>query len=212
MPPKVIEQLFLSTDDLALNVSTKDKSLPAGRVYDAALNRAAATSEYSWLATLCPREPMRDAEYLTAEKFYTLSIVVMHRRDRAWFAPTSSSTNSIPQGERLLQVSPIGGNFVGGAGGRVTFGASQGVEDRIDVGDWVMLSRYMSNGTNLAVVCRWYRVIGRDAESQVDDATGTWTRNVTLDGPDWTFDATLPTQATMVGNVVSVFERVIEVQ
>ncbi len=220
MPAKLVQQLFSSVDDLATTLP-EDKTLPALRVFDATASRPQSKAEFSWLATLTPSEFIGSGvpNYLVPESYYTLSIVVMHRRDRAWFRPIDATENGIPQGERLFGVSPLSGNFVGGDGGRVEIATNISTDDEIGIGDWLMLSRFQFSETIppiRGVAARWYRVIGVDGDATPVDLNNDgnfdiWTRNVVLDGPDWVFANDLPTQATYLSNVVTVFERVIPV-
>ena len=213
-----VNRLFLSFDDQVVSIANvddptttvdeRDPTAPATRRLTADGNQFASKGEYSWFATLCPREllPMEGSK---SENLYTMSLVVTKRRDRMFFKPMSSGTESVPAGERIADVAATA-NFQGGSGGRVVLSGSLGVNNKLGTGDWVMLSRYQS--ATGSVVLRWFRVIGLDANPTEDKATGIWTRSVSLDGPDWIFDATFPTQATLVSNVVTVFERVVAVQ
>ncbi len=218
MPAKVVQRLFMSLDDLSIT-KPKDKSLPPQRVGEQALpnvvGRGLTQANYSWLATLSPREfGFGEMPLAVSEQYYTLSIVVMRRRDRSWFQPTSPDKNSIPQGERLLGVFPQSGNFIGGDGGQILVTASTGLSNTIRIGDWLMLSRFQSAGTARGVICRWYRVIGVDADPTLSGGppATNWSRSLVLEGPDWVFDNALPTQATLLSNVVTVLERVIPVE
>lgn len=106
-------------------------------------------------------------------------------------------------------------------------------EIKIKVGSWVMLSRrfYFSSTVNAAHdrarskdIFKWYRVAGVGANpeiiSQVDAYGNTmtekvWRQRVQLVGPDWMFrdlsdGLKLPTTATYVPNVVSVYERIVQ--
>lgn len=218
MPAKVVQTLFNSLDDIAMT-KPKDRSLPPLRISESlsatAVGRGASNGRYSWLATLCPREfGLGEGSSALQEEFYTLSIVVMRGRDRAWFAPTGDDKNAIPQGERLLGVTPLSGDFIRGDGGRVTVNASTGIDDNIRVGDWMMFSRYQNAGVDRGVVCRWYRVVGVDPDTTFSGGSPptNWGRNVVLEGPDWVFNSDLPTQATLLTNAVTVFERIIQVE
>ena len=224
---KQIEQQFLSSDDLAMDLDDDDPSIPGTRIYTSGGSKALARGEYSWFATLSPRDFTSseitrlegaanlaeiNAVLLNQEELYTLSIVICHRRDRA-FIPNSAGAP--PQGERLAAVSAASA-FAGGAGGRITLSTTTAFDDSISAGDWVMLCRHQSlgagtfSGTLVGTICRWYRVIGTDAEPIIDTASNTWTRDVILEGPDWVFGTN--TQAVLVSNVVSVIERVIYVE
>ncbi len=215
-----INRMFLSFDDQVVTVANvddpstsvdeRDPTAPATRRLVANGGQFASTGEYSWFATLCPRELLL-GETAKQEYLYTMSLVVTKRRDRVFFKPSTSGVENIPGGERIAYVSGPGGaslpgNFQGGSGGRVQLSASINTSSKLGSGDWVMLSRFQPGSG--AVVVRWYRVIGVDAKAT--ETAATWSREVALDGPDWVFDAT--TQATLVSNVVTVFERVVEIQ
>ncbi len=221
-----VNRLFLSNDDQVVSVANVDdptttvderdrdappsRRLATGNEPKDFLNKFASTGEYSWFATLCPRE-LLSMETAKQEYLYTMSLVVVKHRDRVFFKPTTFGADNIPNSERIAYVSGPGGfalptNFQGGSGGRVQLSASLNTSSKLSTGDWIMLSKYQPIGNS--VVVRWYRVIGLDAKPT--EAGTTWSREVSLDGPDWIFDAT--TQATLVHNVVTVFERVVEVQ
>ena len=226
LPALVANRQFQFLDDLAITADSSDKTLPPERVFRffdigataPALGQGLANGEYSWFATLCPREiTSKYDETGTSfpESMFTLSVVVCKRRDRAFYVPGSSQQG--PQGERVTTVISTG-NFKGGSGGRVILSAAHDpldptvdVSDSLRAGDWVMLCKEQSIASGgLMTICRWYRVLTVDAESTIDTATSTWKRNVVLDGPDWVFD-TFPTQATLVSGVVTVVERVVPV-
>ena len=219
MSESLVEQLFQSHDDLGPVQDEEDKTLAAIRFIGAGGGKLLSKGEYNWFATLSPREFASSLEFgnSSQEKLYTLDVVVMHRRDRQFFIPASGGVENIPQGERLLAVTPpfVSGSatnylpFTGGSGGRVVMSASIEVSDKIHIGDWVMLARHQDATVSRSTVVRWYRVIGLDAEPTLTAAT--WSRNVILDGPDWVFSGANPTQATLVSNVVTVLERVIPV-
>ncbi len=215
LPANVVDRIFRSLDDLVVEADPADKSLPATRLF---VNSAIAKGEFSWFATLSPRE-FSAPEILNGptnafgESYFTLAIVVLHRRDRLFFVPLTTATGpeEMPQGERVCSVSAPA-PFVGGSGGRVQLSANNDISNKIKLGDWVMLARHQSSLAGRSVVVRWYRVIGMDAEPEI--GTVGWTRNVVLDGPDWDFSAPTPfqeTQATLVSNVVTVLERVVPV-
>lgn len=213
IPAKVAEQLFRSLDDLSME-RPEDATLPPFRRFDGTGSRAYTKTEFSWLATLVPNEVSSGG----AADYYTLSIVVMHRRDRSWFpatAPVSADDrNSAPQGERLLGVIIDGSIPSFTQGGRITVTAGQPVEEEIEVGDWLMLSKRLGTDDSAGMVARWYRVIGAERDPViVPDSSGAtrWQRDLVLEGPDWIFDGANPTQATFLSNVVTVFERVIPV-
>jgi hypothetical protein len=77
-------------------------------------------------------------------------------------------------------------------------------------GDWVMLAVPPAVGSYF----RWYRVVDADAENDV--SSGTPTRVITLDGPDWPYDSTNPPHFTpmviMPTGVVAVYERSVRME
>lgn len=229
---RVVQQLFASGDDLAVDTEASDLSIaPTRNRGDVAntLLRMNSKGEYSWLATISPTDTLTSTDTVESA---LLSLVVIHKRDLVFFDPTSPPTRSgppdiegKPQGERMFRVVPQYDStstpvpFRGGHGGTVTLVASDGVSSRIHVGDWVMLAK---NRTATQSVFRWFRVIATEGEAEYGkinqfDPTATatsapddvWARKVVLDGPDWSFDATSPTLATYIPGTVAVYERMI---
>src|SRR5690606_8878425 len=110
--------------------------------------QALSNGEYSWFATLCPREITSrndNSDISYPETMYTLSVVVCKRRDRAFYVPSSGQQG--PQGERVVAVTSTG-DFKGGSGGRVVLSAAHDpfdpeldVSDSLRAGDWVMLCK-----------------------------------------------------------------------
>ncbi len=103
-------------------------------------------------------------------------VVVVHNRElniidpaaiasKVRVAGDSARVEEKPQGERLMWVEPISGDFIGGNGGRVRLIGNDGTDDNIRNGDWVMLSRtYAAAAAGGATVrpftaFRWYRII-----------------------------------------------------
>jgi Tfp pilus assembly protein PilV len=211
---KQIEQIFLSQDDLVVTADEDDKTIPVTRLFNDAGGRS--RGEYSWFVTLCPRElTLEEPMDLSApEDYYTLSLVVCHRRDVAVDASVGT-----PQGERLLVVrSPSNPDaqpdpFLGGAGGRVEVAASTAIDDGLQSGAWMMLLRHQETGSaERTTIARWYRVIAREREATENFSNNTWSRTVVLDGPDWAFDPNHPTQAVLVPSAVTVLERVVRIR
>ncbi len=222
---------FQLLDDLAITTDDDDKTLPAERVLSFLSGGVAAqglsNGEYSWFATLCPREVSSSIEVpntISPENLFTLSIVVCKRRDRAFFVPASGMQG--PLGERVVAVTPPYDavtntiiQFKGGSGGRVILSAARDpndpaldISESLRAGDWVMLCKESSlGGGGLMTICRWYRVLTLDIETDIS-AGSNWKRSVILDGPDWVFDTTYPTQATLVNGVITVVERVISIR
>lgn len=222
LPALIANRQFQFQDDLAITADDSDKTLPPERVYreissSGAVGQGLSNGEYSWFATLCPREITSKYDNTSIgypETLYTLSVVVCKRRDRAFYVPASGQQG--PLGERVVTVISTG-NFKGGSGGRVVLTAAHDpldpdldISDSLRAGDWVMLCKEQAIASGgLLTICRWYRVLAVDAESTINGAA--WERNVVLDGPDWVFDNNFPTQATLVSGVVTVVERVVPV-
>ncbi len=253
---KFVEQVFASQDDLAITLDIGDASIapvrtatfyetPSATATQLPIARSAAQTKYSWIATLSPNETFN----LDPVDFGTLSLVVIHNRDRMFFNPRTSTPlqrtgeptpEDKPQGERLVWVVPLSGNFNGGTGGRVRLICSDGVNDKVRIGDWIMLGKYASvNTTHAHPVFRWYRIAACDqveyADSTSDYAASllsglssdpfgndppstdnVWFRDVVLDGPDWDFSLNAssgfptPTTGTIVTGAVTVIERIVE--
>lgn len=210
-------QLAERVDDLRIE-RPEDRTLPALIKGSSATSATAglpygarfASGEYSWMATVVP-EP--------TSGYATLSVVTLRNRDRQFDFPDvgEESPDANAQSERLTAVQTNIG-FNGGAGGTVTIRGSLNVSPRVEVGNWVMMSsflvgiaspsyQYQSYYSPTAVpnqfpIHRWYRVAAVDAEPTINYSTGTWTRALHLDGPDWQFDAR--TYLTIVDGAVSV--------
>lgn len=176
-----LEQKFLSTDDLAitldvpaLGIDDKDETIPPMRVGQSN-SRFASTNHYSWFATMSPAEPI-PALSTDVTNFYTVSLAVVHNRELAVYDPAISAqrtgatdlprVDEKPQGERLMWVEPLSGDFIGGNGGRVRLIGNDGTDDDIKSGDWVMLGRTYAATVSTAppgirpfTVFRWYRII-----------------------------------------------------
>lgn len=187
LPSRMLEQVFFSQDDLSVVVEDTDQSVAPARgisFYSSStstplpLGRYAGESQYSWLATLSPTEPRRRETEST--NLYTLSLVVMKKRDRMIYDPNASTPRAIgspaksddnPQGERMAWVYPLSGDFVGGTGGRVRLISSDGADSRVHVGDWIMLAKYYdfqfvptTPSYRPCSVFRWFRVVSVEDE------------------------------------------------
>jgi type II secretory pathway pseudopilin PulG len=200
--------------DRTLNATVKVVEATAGGM---AYGKRLATGEYSWFATLSPKTVN------PGERFGILSVVVVRNRDRVFSFPQNVLAAEFnANAERVALVTQWSG-FRGGSGGTVTLTSSSSVKASMPPNTWVMLSR----GVGAGAVHRWYRVVGTDGEPEFGLASSfgltayapsdppVWSRNVLLDGSDWSF-ATVPlppinqaTHATIVEGVVSVTERIV---
>lgn len=180
----------------------KDRTLPAIISGERATEVAGSTNygtrfgkgDYSWIATVVPEQ---------TRGYATLSVVIIRNRLRDFDIPTSFPA-TIPErnasAERLATVTSATG-FVGGAGGMVTITSSLNTVLRMLPGHWVMLSSF--TGSQLPVH-RWYRIASLGGDAVKNEATGIWSREMQLDGADWEFSPTVPTQMTIVDGAVSV--------
>lgn len=222
IPQSMARELFQSTDDLAMVKDDSDKTIPASRSFSftAGLggtggpNKQSLEGDYSWLATLSPEF---DSSPSAATNDYVLSIVIMRKRDlgfpSAATPPAVGSETSKPQGERLVWVYPLSGDFVAGNSGRARLIANSATNDQVQIGDWIMLGKHFAvhevppippaTQTGYSVF-RWFRIIAADPEPRrasladvVPDTTGAdpfggsgtevWARDVVLEGTDWSF-------------------------
>ncbi len=251
------QNLFTANDDFSTYVDEKQSDVPAIRLFSTlaapatGFAKAVSDRKYSWMATLTPREPLPSAitsmTVSEVETDYSLSIVIFEGRDLSWIDPagvtlgntTPGIAENKPAGERLVWVYPLSGDFIGGNGGRVRLITNEAVDDRLSIGDWIMLGKHYAvdpgNPLNRFAYFRWYRIVAVDAEAQrgrlaidrdgdgvgeiVDaqedpwgNAAGTqvWSRDVVLEGPDWSFGgpmSRLPTTGTLMKNVITVIDR-----
>jgi len=234
-PPMVLsqaQQVFMSQDDLVFDLPDDRTGRPVQN-FSTDETKRQTNGDYSWMATLVPREGNQTTD------LYLLSIVVFHRRDMSMTLDYNS--NDEPDPERQVKVVQFYGRGVGGGdvqlgaddeknlslkagnwlmlSGRFRVGVDENDED----GD--------GNTTeNLyAYMFRWYRVASTDDVQFDSTATLPYTCNVTLQGRDWTRSdwfvlgaqdrrrtttpsSTNPTYATLVSNVVAVYEREISME
>ncbi|WP_164103373.1 type IV pilus modification PilV family protein [Candidatus Laterigemmans baculatus] len=206
-------------DDLSV-FQTDDKSLDVVPLFTQALPGSPATGQvtvsgrFSWMATVNP---------IPDTPFASVSTVIFRNRDRSFYTPPASlgpvtQARDNAAGERIAWVSAASG-FQGGAGGTVTIAAARNTPSDVKVNDWVMLSRVDSGNP----MHRWYRVIAtidEATEATISDPHGgasrdVWTRQLMLDGPDWTFDSAAgvadDTVMTLVDDVVAVTEHTIRI-
>ena len=233
------QMIFTSNDDFSAFVDEKQNEIPAVRLFTStgttvpSFAKAISDRKYSWIATLSPR----DTTSLTAvQKDYTLSLAIFNGRDLSWVNSSDVAPGSVenkPSGERLTWVVPLSGAFIGGNGGRVRLISTGSSDDRLTIGDWIMLGRHEwlpAAPLNRASVFGWYRIVAMDAESRRGplnvvnapmpgdpyDAAGAadvWARDVVLEGPDWQFASGSiavnfgPTTGTLMKNVITVIDR-----
>ncbi len=231
---KVVETIFGSMDGLIEDESIDpnletlspafanidSKNAPVRRLFtgtgtDPALAgtsaiKAQMDGRYTWMATVVPFEPGG-----TITESALVSFLILSRHDH------TINVGAVPNkfGERVTRVTPLSGNFFGGAGGRVRLTCSAEVDDSLEIGSWIMLGRFIRTtvGGPYLPFFRWYRIIGLDAEAQFSGTV--WNREVVLDGPDFAFeelmaspDSQMSTYGTLVGGVITVIERQVKLQ
>ncbi len=240
---KYVEMLFTANDDFATFADETQRDLPATRLFANATNtplpiagKAISGREFSWMATMTPREPQAVTPATTSDvqSEYSVSLVVFRSRDMSWVTPTDISPGTVenkPAGERLVWVYPLSGNFERGSGGRVRLISNAAVNDSVHVGDWIMLGKHFLIDTsaplNRYAYFRWYRIVAVDADARLGTlgtfvaggdpygaAMGSevWVRDVAVEGPDWDFTSpiagiTTPTTGTLMKNVITVIDR-----
>ncbi len=230
IPQLLARELFQSTDGLAMLTDDTDKTIPASRSFsftsglDGTIgpNKQSRVGDYSWFATLSPEF---SATPTIATDDYVLSLIILGKRDLGFASEESplrvGSESSRPQGERVVWVHPLSGNFVGGNSGRVRLIGNSAMNDQVQIGNWIMLSKHVAfaDATTGYSVFRWFRVIQADAEPRRGllanllpagtDPFGNsgdeevWSRDVVLEGPDWAFFYDNPADPTRAPSQVA---------
>ncbi|WP_417732943.1 type IV pilus modification PilV family protein [Rosistilla oblonga] len=217
------QRLIQDSDDL-LTIQTEDDTLPVAQMvrstfadvdvsYTMDPAQRATDGRYTWFATIRP----------TSFSSGVVSVAVMYNRKRSFELPLSTEpidsedpVKANNAGERVTWVETGPGliDFRGGGGGSIRIVGSQAVSSQLFEGDWVVLIRSVGG----SVVHAWYRVLYADQDVELDDsypdpnsgdARQVWIRNITLDGPDWSFvnapgSVADDTLAVIVSDVVAV--------
>lgn len=154
------------------------------------LSRPLLNNRYTWKATVVPTEPIpsdiagtnADLYAETPAKNALVSFLVLHRHNSdyvpydpadATIVPLPGSTEDKPKGERMVRVYPLSGNFTGGAGGRVRIIGNANVDNKIEIGDWILLGRdyLVDSSSRKYSYFRWFRIIGVSPETKEGDLT-----------------------------------------
>lgn len=193
--------IFRSHDDLSLNVSESDRTLPPTQVWSRANDNSTQTrrqsrANMSWMLTAFPNMGKGvDRTY----DLWTISIAVFNNRvlDTALKSEFTANVTSMP-----------GGGVTGGdieiAFDTSVYTADEIAEAKTPENSWLMLSGQVtandSSGNPRQVnVFQWYRVLASDNASASE-------RFVTLAGPDWPATAS-NIQATIIPTTVAVFQK-----
>ncbi len=215
--------VFSSGDDLVFDLPDDLSALPIQN-FSSNVTKRQSEGQFSWIATLTPKQDtLIDGSTLAQNTdLYLLSIVVFHRRDTSMTMQNGDPLEEGPDNERLVEVASFDG--AGYAGGDVLLrtisrttpinGTAQHYAQDLEVreGQWVMLSAKVTTAAYPLHFFRWYRVVSADGGI---DGNGPYTRNVTLQGPDWNVIAATPntlTQCTLLNNVVAVYEKTIRLE
>ncbi len=219
-------EIFSSQDDLVFDLPD-DPTFPPLQNFSDLQTRRQAMGRFSWLATLTPKQHLQaiwDDGTTDYGDSYILSIVVFHDRDMSMNVEDPDPENTLwetygPANERVLNVPLF--DSIGFAGGEVVLQTrpNRPVQD-LDIrsGNWVMLSTRIPTSPEPLHFFRWFRVVAADAGVDEGDPSE---RNVTLHGSDWDLfvalvdqfpDADLRTQATVLNNVVAVYEKTVRLE
>lgn len=230
------DEIFQAQDALGFEL-LDDETLPPVQNYGTGLKRQSA-GELSWMATLAPKLDFSGS----FKDLYTLSIVVFRDRDASMTmfedldADGAVDTGEPSTGnERVTWILANQFHSGGFGGGDLTMEALTEEDLELRTGDWVMLMRNL-RGT--ALFLKWYRVVEAGDPRLIDRSIpadqyrpGEWEVDVTLLGADWPApDPSLPgasfpdnvvdknsqrvavTWATLVKNVVAVYEKTIRLE
>ncbi len=195
------DQIFIANDDLVFG-KPEEKTLPPNQEFGDGYRRQMEGS-FSWFATVAPKY-VASGSFSEFKSLYILSVVVFHKRD--------ASYQLINANERMVGVTFNGGGF---GGGEVTFQAASIDDVLVKPGSWVLLMADTSVAGSTDMF-RWYRVADTGADTVANGPN--FDLEVTLDGPDWPAAAlasnspAIPTYATVVANVVGVYEREIRLE
>jgi prepilin-type N-terminal cleavage/methylation domain-containing protein len=206
MDVNAAREIFLSHDDVIFELP-KEKGERARLQYrnrstnlidtaPGSYNPATAVPDYegnySWMVMVSPSPSEVALSNATDRYRATVSVVVFYKRDLS------------ADGEQVAEVAFTGGGL---GGGDVQLTATNAAHlERLRKNEWVMLC---GQNSSLGNTYQWYRVV---AVSNPPNAATTLTRNVSLVGPDWSVTnyPNASTRATLIGGVVGVYTRTIE--
>jgi hypothetical protein len=182
--------LCQSQDDLSVESTTRDRTLPAYQLWapqdtqtspTASATRRQFSGSMSWMATIVPH----------GDSLYRVSVAVFSQR--------------VPGEEVTATVNFLSGGIAGGDV-ELQF-ATASDELKIAEGSWVFLSGRMQVSQNsYQPVFHWYRVLMSDR-----DPTDKTKFYATLAGPDWDPRAQ-NVQATIIPGTVNVYERIMPLE
>lgn len=224
---EVASRTFVTHDDLLFGTPDDPQKRPyAAFLTDTGISTTFASNAavldtsprtYSWLATVTPTF-LPSVQPLPNQRIFSVSVVVFFNRDLT--VAGSAQRDLEHPGERTAGARFLG-TGLGGADVRLYLGKTGSpppLKTYLDVtpGHWLMI-----NGNN---VCHWYRVVAvGDISEESVDANGnvvpsggvaSWTRVVTLTGPDWPALAAgfNPAHAAVFTDVVDVHTETIDLK
>ena len=213
MSSALTDEIFVAVDDLTIDTPV-DPQLPAQQVFynqnPANPDKRQAVGEFSWFATIAPRNDGWTSATGSPQVSYTLSIVVLQGRDNAMPLNNLSERWAIipftMQGAAITSNGFFGGGVSGGDVALVDKGMFYQIAGQappppapqdlvVKRGQWIMLARNSSIGP----ILKWYKITEADPDvtggAMSSELLGTAPpagfpiRHVSLFGQDWTFDA-----------------------
>jgi type II secretory pathway pseudopilin PulG len=231
------ENIFTSFDDVVVN-QPDDRSLPAtGAVMIDPQSqkplRRDYDGEFSWLATIAPRELDPNQALPAVSNNYTLSIVVFDRR----LVPRPLNSNTISLVGEATVLVDLGsmGSGIGGGDMNLRSDSSDLLDNLVRPNQWIMLTRREGQWTSSSgsqappakfwPAFKWYRVLSAAPTEPVTSAmggAGKFQRSVTLAGPDWqpnvkgdasaSGSGNTQTYACLFDGAVAVIQRTIQLE
>jgi prepilin-type N-terminal cleavage/methylation domain-containing protein len=175
-------------------------------------------------ATMTPHQ-IRAILYTHQQKTYEVSVVTFYKRDF-----TCNAAANVPS-ERFVEIA-FQGTGIGGGDAMLTAPATdaqgntmtEGLAEeylKVKENEWIMVTGFvpeprLSPAGGRRRIAKWYRVIRVDDE--VEAVAGTFTRQITLAGPDWDNDLVSPTviagtaRATIIDGAIGVYTTTVTLE
>ncbi len=121
--------------------------------------------------------------------------------------------NATAPTERTVKAVPTNANSI--SGGDLTLSDANPLNVAVNVGEWIMLGRVVTDVSATASsgqrpMFRWYRVVTAPPATL---SGATWSRNITVAGPDWNLkNNASPMMAYVYDGAVAVYERTIRLE
>ena len=216
------QQACMSEDDMSFTNSTTNADLLPTGGYNSIGTKREYSGRFTWLATLVP--VYGDWQPTENRNLMNMSVVVFNQR-QFQIAPSAQ----VPPSEHACQVTVQGSGF---GGGDLTLSSSSANNVAVRVGECLMLgwmqkdiptasgqavtfsgSPSISFGTLTRPMFRWYRILNAGPATS---SGGTWTRNITVAGPDLNLNTGFMVSgsvwAFIYDGAVAVYERTIRLE